>query len=68
MIPIGHLGADYEAVASHIRFKKIYRGLSYDPGAKGPLGEPGVDVNEVDYLLEIDGKPVDANTNPDAML
>jgi tricorn protease len=68
MIPIGHLGADYEAVASHIRFKKIYRGLSYDPGAKGPLGEPGVDVNEGDYLLEIDGKPVDANTNPDAML
>jgi len=62
------LGADYEAFANHIRFKKIYRGLSYDPGAKGPLGEPGVDVNEGDYLLEIDGKPVDANVNPDAML
>ena len=67
-VPIGHLGADFESVGNHIKFKKIYKGLSYDNARKGPLNEPAVDVNEGDYLLEIDGIPLDGNTNPDSLL
>jgi len=67
-VPIGHLGADYEVSSDHIRFKKIYRGLSYDASRMGPLGDPGIEVNEGDFLLEIDGQPVTGTTNPDALL
>lgn len=67
-IPVGHLGADYEVSGGKIRFKRIYRGENFEEDARGPLGEPGADVKEGDYLLEIDGHPVDANTNPDSLL
>lgn len=67
-IPVGNLGADYEVSAGKIRFKKIYRGDNYDESRRGPLGEPGVTVNEGEYLLAIDGRPVDATIHPDSLL
>lgn len=56
------LGADYIVVGDKIQFKKIYRGVSYDPATTGPLGALGVDVKDGEYLLAIDGKPVTAKT------
>lgn len=67
-IPIGQLGADYDSANDHIRFAKIYRGENFDETARGPLGEPGIAVNEGDYLLAIDGRPLSGNTNPDSLL
>lgn len=67
-IPIGQLGADYEAANGKVRFKKIYRGASFTDESRGPLGDPGVVVKEGDYLLAIDGKPVDENTNPNSLM
>jgi len=67
-IPVGQLGADYEVVGNNVRFKKIYRGANFDESRRGPLGEPGVDVRDGDYLLEIDGQAVDKNTNPNSLL
>lgn len=66
--PIGHLGADYQPVGNHIRFAKIYKGQLFAEANKGPLGEPGVNINAGDYLLEIDGIPVTDQTNPDSLL
>lgn len=60
---IGHLGADYEIVGGKVRFGRIYRGLNFEEGRRGPLGEPGVNVSEGDYLLEINGQAVTADTN-----
>lgn len=60
---VGMLGADYEVSNGKVRFKKIYRGLNAEPGARGPLGAPGLDVREGDYLVSIDGVEVDADTN-----
>jgi tricorn protease len=67
-IPVGNLGADFEVSQGKIRFKKIYRGENFDESRRGPLGEPGVNVNEGDYLLAIDGKPLDATIHPDSLL
>ncbi len=67
-IPAGLLGADYEVVGNHVRFAKIYRGHDYDETARGPLAEPGVQVHEGDYLLDIDGQPLDGHTNPSSLL
>jgi tricorn protease len=63
---IGLLGADYEMADGKYRFKKIYRTTSFlsPQGAfNAPLDQPGVDVREGDYLIEINGQPVDAAKN-----
>lgn len=62
------LGADYEVVGNSVRFKKIYRGSSFDESRRGPLNAPGVNVADGDYLLEIDGQPVNADVNPNSLL
>jgi tricorn protease len=63
---IGLLGADYEIAGGHYRFKKIYRSTSFAAAngpANAPLDQPGVDIREGDYLLEVDGQKVDAAKN-----
>ncbi|HEY0427465.1 MAG TPA: S41 family peptidase [Pyrinomonadaceae bacterium] len=63
---IGLLGADYAIENGKYRFKKIYGATSYSSanGAFGaPLGTPGVDVREGDYLLEVNGNKIDASKN-----
>ncbi|GAB4376204.1 MAG: S41 family peptidase [Acidobacteriota bacterium] len=63
-IPVGLLGADYELHDGAYRFARIYRGGEYDLDARGPLGQPGIDVHEGDYLLAVDGQPVDPTQDP----
>jgi tricorn protease len=67
-VSIGQLGADYEASGNYIRFKKIYRGQNFEEGRRGPLGEPGIDVKDGEYLLAIDGQPVTSRVNPSSLL
>lgn len=62
-IPGGLLGADYEIKNNRYRFKKIYGGLNWNPNLRSPLTEPGVLVNEGDYLLAVNGKNVESTTN-----
>jgi tricorn protease len=67
-IPTGQLGVDYEPAEGHIRMAKIYRGDNFVESSRGPLGEPGVTVKDGDFLLAIDGKQLDGNTNPNSLL
>lgn len=67
VIPTGALGADYEKSGNHVRFKKIFKGLNFEEGRRGPLGEPGIDVKEGDYLLAIDGVELDGR-DPNELL
>ncbi len=62
------LGADYTVEGNNLRIAKILRGLSYMEGRRGPLSEPGLDIHEGDYLLAIDGKPVNVQNSPGALL
>ncbi len=59
----GLLGADYEVANNRYRFKKIYGGLNWNPNLRSPLTEPGVNVKEGEYLLEVNGNSVDAKQN-----
>lgn len=63
---IGLLGADYEIADGKYRFKKIYRSLSYASAAgafNAPLDQPGIDVREGDYLLQVNDQAVDGEKN-----
>lgn len=62
------LGADYERQGQWVRFKQIYPGTLTQDSLRGPLGEPGLNVKAGDYLLEIDGRPVNAGVHPNSLL
>lgn len=66
--PIGSLGADYRVDGKNVRFGKIFRGLSFDESRRGPLGDPGLNIKEGDYLLAIDGNTVTSDVDPNKFL
>ncbi len=65
-VNVGLLGADFEADAEHslYRIKKIYQGQNWDAGLRSPLTEPGINVKEGDYLLEVNGQPLRVPQDP----
>jgi len=56
-IQTGLLGAKIEQDKSgYFQVKKILRGQNWDKTLRSPFTEVGVDVNEGDYILAVDGK------------
>jgi len=62
-VPVGLLGADYTIENGLYRIKKIYSGLNWNPDLRAPLTEPGVNVNEGDYILDVNGVELTASMN-----
>jgi tricorn protease len=62
-IPVGLLGADYTVENGFFKIKKIYTGENWNPELKSPLSGPGIKVKEGDYLVEVEGKKLDASMN-----
>jgi tricorn protease len=62
-ITVGLLGADYRIEHGHYRIVRIYRGGQWTPGLYAPLAQPGLKVKEGDYLLAVNGSPLDASVN-----
>lgn len=58
-IPQGLLGAKLERDASSefYRIKEILKGQNWDAELRSPLTDIGVDVNEGDYIIAINGRP-----------
>ncbi len=63
-VPLGLLGADLEEANGRYRIAKIYTGESWNPGLEAPLAVPGLDVEQGDYILAVNGEPLEAPTNP----
>lgn len=71
-VGVGLLGADFELVGkpgesgSAYRFRTIYEGAAWDADARSPLaqGEPGKRVKQGEYLLAVNGQPVDTTRDP----
>ncbi|HET7224785.1 MAG TPA: S41 family peptidase [Candidatus Eisenbacteria bacterium] len=64
-VDVGLLGADYtlDAASGRYRFGRIYRERDWNGDVEAPLGVPGVNVREGDYLLAVNGRPLRAPTN-----
>ncbi len=58
-IPTGLLGAKLEKhqPTGYYRIKEILPGESWDENLRSPLNEIGVDIDQGDYIIAIDGKP-----------
>ncbi|HEY1380777.1 MAG TPA: S41 family peptidase [Gemmataceae bacterium] len=67
-IPLGLLGAKLtqDPQTKAVRIAKILPGESWekDKDLHSPLTEPGVDVHEGDYIITVDGRPVNSLASP----
>ncbi|HEV7373153.1 MAG TPA: S41 family peptidase [Pyrinomonadaceae bacterium] len=64
--PSAMLGADFRVENNAYRINKLYEGASWDDAARNPLARAG--VKEGDYLLAVNGAPLDIGKDPLAAL
>lgn len=67
-VEVALLGAEFEADGDRYRIRNIFPGENWHEQYRSPLTEPGIDVEEGDYLIAIDGDPVTTEDNPYAFL
>jgi tricorn protease len=58
------LGCDFELDSGAYRVSRIVEGADWDADARGPLSQPGVDIDKGDYLLAVNGAAIDATKSP----
>ena len=65
-ISVGLLGCDFELDTQNDAYKiaKIYESAAWDAEVRSPLQQPGIDVNEGDYLLAVNGRKMDTSKDP----
>jgi tricorn protease len=61
---VGMLGVDWKLENGAWRIAHIVRGGAWDADVRSPLDEPGVAVKEGDYVLAVNGVPMDVKTDP----
>jgi tricorn protease len=60
-VPGGLLGADYSVNNNRYCLAKIFTGGRFNPTAKAPLAQPGLNVSTGDCILAINGLDLDAS-------
>ncbi len=65
-IDTGLLGAELipDKTKGLYKISKIYKGENWNRRTRSPLTEPGIDVNEGDYILKLNGFVVKTSNNP----
>jgi tricorn protease len=63
-ISVGMLGCDFELKDGAYQIAKVYAGGPWDSDARGPLSRVGAGVKVGDYLLAVNGAPVDPKLDP----
>ena len=62
-VPGGLLGCDFSIENGRYRFAKVFNGENWNPDARAPLTQPGVNVAEGEYLLAVNGAELRADAN-----
>ena len=61
---VGLLGVDWELANNAYRIQRIVRGGPWDAAVRSPLDEPGVNVRAGEYVLAVNGVPIDTKADP----
>jgi tricorn protease len=61
---VGLLGVDFSFENGAYRIKRIIDGAAWDSEVRSPLRRPGVNAREGDYLLAVNGTPLDPARDP----
>jgi tricorn protease len=64
----GFLGIDWELADGAYRIKRIVRPAPWDNEVRSPLDATGISVKEGDYILAVNGVPIDTKIDPYASL
>lgn len=59
----GLLGADIVKSNKGFRIEKIYTGENWNPNLYAPLAQPGLEIEEGDYIVAVNGTPVSPTDN-----
>ncbi|MCW8984361.1 MAG: PDZ domain-containing protein, partial [Thermoanaerobaculales bacterium] len=63
--PVGLLGIDWALDNGAYRVARIVGGAPWDGGdSRSPLAEPGIEIDEGDYVLAVNGVPIDPTKDP----
>jgi tricorn protease len=60
----GFLGIDWELDDNRYRIKRIIRPAEWDLDVRSPFDRPGVDVDAGDYIIAVNGIPLDPRKDP----
>ncbi len=60
-IKVGLLGADYRIAEGRYQFARVFDGENWNPQAKAPLTQPGVNVKPGEFLLAVNGRDLRAS-------
>ena len=63
-VGVGYLGVDWEIDSGAYRIAKIIDGAPWDNEARSPLNMADVDIKEGDYILAVNGIPLDISKSP----
>lgn len=61
---VGLLGINWSLENGAYRIKRFIRGADWDTEARSPLDQPGLEVKEGDYILGVNGVPLDTSKDP----
>ena len=61
---VGLLGVDWELSDGAYRIAEIVTAAPWDAEVRSPLAEPGIDVSEGNWVLAVNGTPIDTSTDP----
>ncbi|HET9983748.1 MAG TPA: PDZ domain-containing protein [Longimicrobiales bacterium] len=61
---VGLLGADFALENGAFRIRRIVDGAAWDSEVRSPLAQSGVNVKAGDYLLAVNGRPLDPAQDP----
>lgn len=61
---VGLLGVDWKVENGAYRIARILDGAAWDDEVRSPLRQPGIKVKEGDYVLAVDGLPLDPAVDP----
>ena len=56
---VGYLGADMVIENGQYKIEKIISGAAWDVEVRSPLAKPGITIKEGDYILAVNGLPID---------
>lgn len=62
-VQTGLLGCDFSVENGRYRFARVYNGENWNPDARAPLTQPGVNVAAGEYLLAVNGRDLTASDN-----
>jgi tricorn protease len=63
-ISVGYLGCDFALTNGAYQIQRILDGGQWDSEVRSPLRQAGLNITEGDYLLAVNGIPLDTNVEP----